>query len=190
MNPIALVGPAVEPVSLAEMKAHLRLDGPDEDALVEALIVAGRVTVERQTRLALIEQSWCFALQTWPRDLSVPLPLYPVRAIEEVRLSGEGGQDVVLSPAHYRLEPEGDVTRLVVDAAAPAPAGLPTRIEIDFACGFGSAPETVPEPLRLAIRRLVAYWFEHRGDERKPGQPSVPPDVRALIAPFARPRLV
>ena len=41
MNPIPLAGPAVEPISVDEMKAYLRLDGSTEDELVAALVVAG-----------------------------------------------------------------------------------------------------------------------------------------------------
>ena len=37
-------------------------------------------------------------------------------------------------------------------------------ISLDVEAGFGSSPEDVPEPLRLAIKMLVARWFENRGD--------------------------
>ena len=39
--------PAAEPISLADAKAHLRIDGSDEDALLTALIAAARMFVER-----------------------------------------------------------------------------------------------------------------------------------------------
>lgn len=189
MNPIALAGPAVEPIALAQMKSYLRLDGEEEDDLVEALIMAARVTVERHARLALIEQSWRLILASWPEDRAVRLPLHPILGIEAVRIAGDGESPAVLSPDLYRLDSQGDVERLLVDEAAPDPAGRSGRIEIDLSCGFGSDPASVPQPLILAMSRLVAHWFEHRGDEPRPGGAGLPADVAALMAPFARPRL-
>jgi uncharacterized phiE125 gp8 family phage protein len=45
----------------------------------------------------------------------------------------------------------------------------------------------VPDPLRLAMKIMVAYWFENRGDVA--GAQSLPPDALALVAPFRRARL-
>ncbi len=58
MTAALLTGPALEPVSLADVKAHLRIDGDDEDALLTAAIVSARVHVEAATRRVLIEQAW------------------------------------------------------------------------------------------------------------------------------------
>ena len=189
MNPISLAGPAVEPVGLAEMTEYLRLDGGQEDELVAALIAAGRLTVEGLTRLALVTQSWRLVLDRWPADRVVTVPLAPVIAVDAIRVSGAGGVPSILEPGLYRLDRSADPVRLLVDAAAPDPGARLGGIEIDLLCGFGAKGAAVPEPLRLAVRRLVAHWFERRGDDPARGSGGPPPDVRALVAPFARPRL-
>jgi uncharacterized phiE125 gp8 family phage protein len=54
-----LIGaPAIEPVSLAEAKSWLREDGAEEDELIQALIVAARMTLEAYTRRLFVTQSW------------------------------------------------------------------------------------------------------------------------------------
>ena len=46
MSLVMTSGPALEPVSLAEAKAHLRLDDVAEDALLQSLIVTSRLHIE------------------------------------------------------------------------------------------------------------------------------------------------
>jgi hypothetical protein len=41
--------------------------------------------------------------------------------------------------------------------------------------------------LKLAIRILVAHWFENRGDVI--GEQILPPEALALVAPFQRMRI-
>jgi uncharacterized phiE125 gp8 family phage protein len=66
MNPILVEGPAVEPVSLADMKAHLRVDDDAEDALIEGLVKAARLMVEAASRRLLVSQTWRVLLDRWP----------------------------------------------------------------------------------------------------------------------------
>ena len=86
MTAALITPPALEPVSLAEAKAHLRIDGDDDDALVTAAIVAARVHVEAATRRALIEQGWRVYLDAWPRKRIVPIPIAPLLAARPTRL--------------------------------------------------------------------------------------------------------
>lgn len=188
MNPIPLAGPAVEPITLADAKAYLRLDGGDEDELVGALIAAGRLSVERATRLVLGEQRWRYRLDRWPAGRAVALPLAPVIAVEAVRVTDSGGAVTTAAAADLRLDDAADPARLLVAASLPEPGSAGGGIAIDLLCGFGASAAAVPEPLRLAVRRLVAHWFEHRGDD-PPVAAGLPADVRALLAAFVRPRL-
>ncbi len=66
MTSILLTGPAVEPLSLAEAKAFLRVEYCDDDQVVAALIAGGRMYVETQAQIALIRQSWRPAFDFWP----------------------------------------------------------------------------------------------------------------------------
>jgi uncharacterized phiE125 gp8 family phage protein len=187
MSPILVAGPAVEPVTLTDAKAHLRLDTPDEDAVVASLIAAARQLVEQATRRALIAQTWRIRLDAWPQGRAVALPLAPVLTIVAVRVTPASGPPEILAPALYRLDAGRDPPQLVLEDAAPDPGIRSGGIEIDASFGFGAAPADVPAPLRLAIQRLVARWFERRGDEA--GDGAMPGDVAALIAPFIRPRI-
>lgn len=186
MASILLAAPAAEPITLAEAKLYLRVEHADDDALITALIAAARTHVETRTRRALITQTWRFVFDRWPRDGRLSLARAPAREIVAARVYDN--EDV----AHAV-----DVQTFVVDkAAAPAVLGFapwavpdPGRsiagIEIDVAFGYGAAAADVPEPLRHAIKLLLAHWYENRGATAGAGE-TVPmvADVEALIAPY------
>jgi uncharacterized phiE125 gp8 family phage protein len=75
MNPTLIAGPAAEPVTLADMRAFLRLDDPAEDELVTTLIATARECVEAASGRRLIAQTWRLALDRWPcRRIVDPRP--------------------------------------------------------------------------------------------------------------------
>ena len=60
--------PAGEPLSLAEVKLHLRIDNSDEDLLLTMLISAARLHAENVTRRAFMTQTYDLYLDRFPRQ--------------------------------------------------------------------------------------------------------------------------
>ena len=96
--------PAVEPVTVAEAKAHLRIDHDSEDALIAGLIVTARLHIEASLGLALITQSWSYRLDSWPAGGAVVLPLRPVQAIAAVRITAADATVATLAADRYLLD--------------------------------------------------------------------------------------
>lgn len=189
MNPILVDGPAVEPVTVPEMRAWLRLDDAAEDALVAGLIMAARLAVETAARRILIESRWRAVLDAWPAGRVVRLPLSPVIAVDTVEVRDPAGAAHALTAGAYRIAVASDPARLIIDTSAPEPGITPGGIAIEFRAGFGGTAAAVPEPLRHAVRLLVARWFEHRGDDAEPARAALPDDVLTLVSPYRRARL-
>jgi uncharacterized phiE125 gp8 family phage protein len=186
MYPILIDGPAVEPVTLTEMKTYLRVDDDQEDELVAGLIKAARLMVEAASRRILVEQRWRVVLDRWPEGGAVMLPLSPLMGLESIRVVGQDGTATEVSPAAVEADPMSDPPRIVV-SPAPDPGRPRGGIAIELRAGFGATPDTVPATLRLAVKILVARWFENRGDVT--GEQTLPPEALALIAPFLRVRI-
>jgi uncharacterized phiE125 gp8 family phage protein len=182
MTPLLIAGPAVEPLTLAEMRLYLRLDDSAEDDLVAALIKAARLLVEGACGRQLIAQTWRLPLNRWPPGRAVLLPLSPLLSVARVRVYDLAGAGTDLAAPLYRADTAADPPRVVVEAAAPEPGRAFAGIEIDIVAGFGTAAADVPAPLVQAIRLLVARWFESRGDG--PADAALPPDLAALVAPY------
>ena len=180
--------PAGEPVTLAAAKAHLRLDGDDEDGLVTGLIAAARGFIETETRRALIDQGWRLCLDRRPAEGIVRLPKGPVIAVQGIVTYDPAGTPTTLAPADYQTDLAAEPARLWLPEIATGRRF--NGIEIDFRAGYGSDGDDVPAPLRQALLMLVAHWFEVR--EAAVAGIAVGPvalGVERLIAPFRLVRL-
>jgi uncharacterized phiE125 gp8 family phage protein len=185
--PAALItGPALEPVSVAEAKAHLRIDGEDDDAYLTAAIVSARVYVESLARRMLIEQGWRVYFDSWPRKRIVTISVAPLIAVDAVTVYDTDGEPVVVDPDDYEVDTIACPGRLLLLTPVPAAVGRAVNgIEIDVTAGYGASSVDVPSPLRQAIMMLVAHWYEHRGAVGHDLAGEVPPHgFHALIAPY------
>ena len=186
MPSILLAGPAVEPITLAETKQFLRVEHDDDDDIITAFIAAARIHLETQTRRALITQSWRLTRDVWPATGCLALLPVPVRTLDAVRIYKLDGTTRALDPAQFTLDKSDAPARLVfANGVPPAPERAAAGIEIDITCGYGDAPASVPEPLRQAIRLLVAHWYENRGLIAVGSEVAMlPQSVASLTAPY------
>jgi uncharacterized phiE125 gp8 family phage protein len=186
--------PAIEPVTLAEAKAHLRLsaEGGPEDDLIAALLVAARIHVERATRLMLIAQTWRLYRDDWPEGGVLTLRLNPVIGIGAITVYDRDGAPQELPATAYRLDAAARPARIaLLGAAGPLTPGAPLNgVEIDVTAGYGASGIDVPQPLRLAIMMLATRWYEGRDGFFTDAVPGDVADAfEALIAPFRVVRL-
>lgn len=185
MPSILLTAPALEPLTLAEAKAYLRVETADEDAPIGALIAGARTHVETQTRRALITQSWRLSFDAWPEDGRIRVLPAPLQQLTAARVYDVDGNAQAIDTQAFVLD-------LAASALAFAPWALmqPGRIaagiELDVTVGYGDAAADVPEALRQAIRLLVAHWYENRGVVASGNTQiaSLPMSVNALLAPY------
>ncbi len=190
ITPVLITGPGIEPVSLNEAKAWLRLDSVDEDALVTALITAARLTVEAASRRLLIHQTWRLVIDYWPVGGIVKVQLSPFKAILAARSYDVYGNATTYDPAGFSVDKASEPARIMAANNIAPVTGRPFGgIELDVQLGFGANASDVPQPLRQAMLLLVALWFENRGDGIGGAGEPLPPAIKALIAPFKRPRI-
>lgn len=180
-----VIPPAVEPVTVEEAKAELRVDHNAEDALIARLIVVGRQSIEQDLQRALITQRWRFTLEP-PRDGSpIRLPLPPTQSVVSVTYRDPNGavqamdlDDVVLEapsgpaafPAELRLRP---------GATWPDRWRSDERIAIEVDAGYGD-PADVPAVLVQGVLAAVVRLYESRGSSAA----SVPAITSTLLQPY------
>ncbi|WP_237155546.1 head-tail connector protein [Oryzibacter oryziterrae] len=173
-----LSAPVVEPITLAELKAHLNLDGSGEDEVLTTLVVVARATIERLTGKLLLTQSWRITLDRLPPGGMLRLPLGPVQTVSAVRVYDAYGTATTWPGSSYTLDLVGEPARLLFNDSLPNPGKRLNGIEIDVVAGFGATAASVPAELVQAVKLLAAHWYATRGDG--PNASSVPDDVLAL----------
>lgn len=172
---ITSTAPGTEPVSLAEAKLWLRVDGEEEDALIGALITAARQHVEHFTRRALITTGFTLSLDSFPiagrhpfsqsRTLSreIILPRPPLATVASVSYLDEDGATQTLPSGQYVVDVKSTPGRIVLreDYDWPDTELVPNAVTIVYTAGYGAATD-IPQGLRVALRYLVSHWFENR----------------------------
>jgi uncharacterized phiE125 gp8 family phage protein len=181
MPSILLTGPAVEPLTLGEAKAYLRVEHGDDDSVIAALIAGARIHVETQTRRVLITQTWRLVRDSWPADGRLFVSPSPLREIVAARVYHADRTALAIDTQAFVIDKAASPAVIAFAPwSLPAPDRPAAGIEIDVKAGYGDAAADVPEPLRQAIRLLLVHWYENRGT----AEAVLPASVSAVIAPY------
>jgi len=179
-----LTPPTSELVTLAEAKAHLRVEHNVDDSLLSGLITAARLFVEQQTGRALLSQTWRLWGDAWPEAAVLPLPKPPLRSVSTILIYAADDSSTVWSGSAYRVEvaTQPGQIQLREGQSWPSLGRSCSSFSITFVAGYADAA-AVPEVLKLAIKQLVTHWYEQRGEVTAHGA-EIPFGVTALLAPY------
>lgn len=105
------VAPAVEPLSLNEVKLNMRVDVDDDDTLIHSKINGVRIYCELFQNRAYITQTWELWLNAWPDKNYIEIPLPPLQ--EPVVTAGSFVTGTV-----YRILTVGTTNFIAIGAAS------------------------------------------------------------------------
>lgn len=171
-----------EPVSLAECKAHLRVDTADEDALITAMALAAREYCEEFTGLALSLRTLELAIDAYPaNDDPIELPFGPVREIVSVATNG-----IPLDEATYMLDDYAAPAALWPADTWPAITAATNAVAVRYVAGYGlhdMQDMPLPWSIRAALLLVLGTLYEHREETTDRAVAALPLGVEALLRP-------
>lgn len=182
------VAPAEFPISLGEAKEHLRVDGDDDDRLIQRLIRAATSRLDGTAGIlgrALVTQTWVVESRYFANRMN--LPLAPVQSITSVKYWDTDGVQQTWASSNYTLhEDHVPFIRAVDGATLPSVDARDDAVEIIFVAGYGAA-SAVPEEIKHAL----LFWVAHLYEIREPAVVGVqiapvPMATDALLAPYKR----
>jgi uncharacterized phiE125 gp8 family phage protein len=170
-----VTGPALEPLTYAQVCDHMRIQSFDEDMdlasieYIERLIKAVRLHFERVVlNRSLITQIWKVFFDFFPSCDYIELPFPPLQNVTHVKYTDSAGTPTTLTATtHYLEDIVSDPGRVVLpyNGSWPTATLYPVNpIEIQFVCGYGDTPEDVPEGIGQAMLITIADLYENRED--------------------------
>lgn len=180
--------PTDEPVEVADILAHCRIDATDEDApYIASLIGTARRWVEQITGRQLITSTRTMSLDAFPCG-EIRLPGSPVQSITSITYTDSAGDAQTWAADQYQAD-------LISVPARVAPAygvvypgtqtGVYNAVTITYVAGYGDAKTDVPQDIRHAIMLLVAHWYENREPVNIGNIVSdIPMGAQFLLAPY------
>lgn len=169
-----VVEPASEPVTLAEVKLHLRIDGTDEDALLNVLIASARRWFEDITGRTLYATTYEYSLGEWPCGDRIVLPrATTLTSIASLVYFGTDGTPATWDASNYIADTVRMPGALVLAYGNSWPSAdlYPVEpIRIRYTAGMAtSSPLTyVPDGIRQTLLLAIGDWYERREGSQFP----------------------
>lgn len=187
-----LVDAASEPIELSDAANFLRLEIPDDNALVQGLITSARMECEQRTNRSFINTTWQLSLDYFPpypikttnilpalafgvaavggRTLflnmesgAIRLPMPPLISVSSISYVDPSGQTNTL-PFQNIVISTGTPGQIAPSFGNIFPLTIPSlsSVTIEYVAGYGPDASYVPQTVKLAILFLVDHYYNHR----------------------------
>ena len=185
--------PTVEPVTLSEVKDHLRFDSGmvAHDSMVNGLITSARQWVERVCGRALVQQTRAVLYKDWPDNDRFVLPYPPIQSVSSVQYTNSAGTTSTFSSDNYSVITEREPGVLVLGYNKTWPTATLHHdewpIEIQYVCGYatsGSPPNyrtNIPNAIKHAIKMHVEINYDALPEAK---EKMYWERIHALLAPY------
>ena len=181
-----LTQPAVEPVTLADAKHHLRVDTTTDDAYIHSLVHAAREWCEAYCDETFIHTQYRMTLDSFPTEIELPRPPMSTAGTTTavvVTYTLENQSTAVLSTSEYRVDRDAvpGVLRTNYNGSWPSHLLDYNAVAVTWWAGHAATATGVPQRFRSAVLWLVGMWYERRMAADAVNLSEIPFGVKSLL---------
>ena len=156
--------PSVEPVTLAQVRAQLRLedDETDMDTSITLGIQSAREAIEKYLSRALITQTWEVTFTDF-RDV-MELPWGSPQSVTSIKYYDSDNVQQTLATSVYQVDTYSTIGNVTLKYGQVWPEVYPDTkncVIIEYVAGYGDAATNVPATIRQAIISYCVDYYEH-----------------------------
>lgn len=171
----------VSPVTLAEVKAFLRVQDDLEDATILVLIGTAKNWIEEYTGLRLSRES---VLMEYPGfGDKVTLRAQPLVTVDSVAYDDTDGSEQTLTAWRVRTFAGMPAIVPAPQAKFPGTEAIPGAVRVQVTAGY-NRNEDIPEAIKHAALLLISNWYDNRHADTMGNMGTLPHGVAGLLAPY------
>lgn len=199
-----VTGPTQEPITITNIKEHLRLDEDVDDLQVNAYIIAAREWAENYTGRFLMQRTMRQWYDASPVDSSalidgtllqghqnyftsnqtLEVAASPISSIDSIKYYDDAGTEYTWAASNYYADTISDIARITLKDGGSFPTDVRklNAFAVNFTVGYGTNIADVPQAIKVAMMQYITFLYEHRGDYE--GAIQAPVVLRSLLNPY------
>jgi len=160
--------PAVEPLTVQEVKTYTRITQALQDNLIGSWIKTGRELIEQHLRRVLITQTIDLVFDGYPSTVfEIPNP--PLQSVTSIKYYDTSDIEYTFSSSNYFVS-TFDVGRVALNYNVLWPTTLLRPIDsvaVRYVAGYGDSASDVPQRIKDALYLYCAYRNDNRTGENE-----------------------
>lgn len=168
--------PTVLPISIVDLKQRLKIESPDEDDALAAMLdsAIGMVDGPDGIGYALMEQTWQKSMDCFPQVIL--LPGAPVKSVSSVTYVSADGTTQTLDPTEYRVDVSCEPARITpaYGKSWPSIRHVTGAVMVSYVLGKAVAAD-VSAPMVTAVSMIAGTYFANR---------ELPTEKQVSVLPF------
>lgn len=150
------------PVSVADMRDHLRVDHTSDDDYIEGLILSATRFVEAETGRDFTDATYDAYVPEFPGlDAPIQLTKQPCSEVVHIKYYATDGTQQTWDSDNYHVMKPTNVAAWIAPiytTSYPASYTRPDAVNVKYVVSYSAVPKTLEHCLKL----IVGSWYEHR----------------------------